>query len=128
MSTYKVIRYFTDLQDNDHAYNVGDTFPRNGMTVKQSRFDELAGNSNKQGRPLIEKVEEDDFSQYMNAPTSVVSPVVAEKRNNTKITKRDIERMPVAKLRELGKENGIDNADDISGFVLKKMLVEKLFK
>lgn len=55
---YKVIKYFTDLQDNRHAYNVGDTFPREGLTVKQERFDELAGSENKQGVPLIEEVKE----------------------------------------------------------------------
>lgn len=55
---YKVISYFTDLQDNCHAYNVGDIFPREGVEVKPERFDELSGKDNKQGKPLIEKVEE----------------------------------------------------------------------
>ena len=54
---YKVIKFFTDLHDNDHAYNEGDVFPRKGMTVTQERFDELAGSNNRQGVPLIEKVE-----------------------------------------------------------------------
>ena len=30
---YKVIKYFTDLQDNEHPYNAGDTFPRDGLTA-----------------------------------------------------------------------------------------------
>ena len=55
---YKVIKYFTDLHDNDHAYSVGDTFPREGIEVKQERLDELSGSGNKQNTPLIEKVEE----------------------------------------------------------------------
>lgn len=55
---YKVIRFFTDLQDNDHAYNVGDVFPREGMTVNLKRYKELAGPDNKQGTPLIEEVPE----------------------------------------------------------------------
>lgn len=53
---YKVIHYFTDLQDNNHPYNVGDNFPRKGMEVTQERLAELAGKDNKQGKPLIELV------------------------------------------------------------------------
>lgn len=55
---YKVIKYFTDLQDKEHEYNVGDKFPRRGVKVTESRIAELAGSNNKQGCPLIEKVEE----------------------------------------------------------------------
>lgn len=55
---YKVIKFFTDLQDNDHPYNVGDIFPREGVTVTEGRIAELAGSENKQGQPLIEEVKE----------------------------------------------------------------------
>ena len=40
--TYKVIEYFTDLQDNDHEYNVGDLFPRDGKEVSEERLTELS--------------------------------------------------------------------------------------
>lgn len=53
---YKVIKYFTDLQDREHAYNVGDTFPREGVTVPQARLEELSGSNNRQHAPLIEEV------------------------------------------------------------------------
>ena len=55
---YKVINYFTDLQDNNYPYNVGDTFPRYGLSVTDARLAELSGSKNKQKKPLIEKVEE----------------------------------------------------------------------
>lgn len=55
---YKVIKYFMDLQDKNHPYNVGDVFPRKGLEVKPERFAELAGSENKQGVPLIERVED----------------------------------------------------------------------
>ena len=55
---YKVIHFFNDLQDKNHAYNVGDTFPRKGLVVTEERLAELAGSDNKQGKPLIEKVKE----------------------------------------------------------------------
>lgn len=54
---YKVIKFFTDLHDNNYPYNVGDTYPRSGIKVSDGRLAELAGSGNKQGEPLIEKVE-----------------------------------------------------------------------
>lgn len=54
---FKVIKYFTDLQDNNHPYNEGDTFPRAGLEVKPERIAELSGKDNKQGVPLIKKAE-----------------------------------------------------------------------
>lgn len=55
---YRVIKYFTDLQDNNHEYNVGDIYPHNNRKVSASRIKELSTNKNRRGVPLIEKVEE----------------------------------------------------------------------
>ena len=55
---YRVIKYFTDLQDKNHEYNVGDIYPHNNRKVSASRTKELSTNKNKRGIPLIEKVEE----------------------------------------------------------------------
>ena len=55
---YKVIHYFTDLQDDGYAYNVGDEFPHKGMTVTKERIAELSGSENKQGVPLIVEVKQ----------------------------------------------------------------------
>ena len=55
---YKVIKSFTDLQDNNHAYYVGDTFPHNGVEVGAERIAELSSDTNLQGVPLIEEVAE----------------------------------------------------------------------
>ncbi|MCJ1667853.1 Rho termination factor N-terminal domain-containing protein [Staphylococcus sp. NRL 19/737] len=55
---YKVIEYFTDLQDDNHAYNVGDTFPRKDLTVSKERLTELSTSNNRQNKPLIERVDE----------------------------------------------------------------------
>lgn len=55
---YKVIKNFTDLQDNNYAYTVGSIYPRNGLVPTQERINELASNKNKQGVPLIEAVQE----------------------------------------------------------------------
>ena len=54
---YKVIKFFTDLHDNNHPYDVGDIYPRKDVKVTEGRIAELAGSNNKQGEPLIKKVE-----------------------------------------------------------------------
>ena len=55
---YKVIKSFTDLQDNNYAYYVGDTFPRNGVEAGAERVAELSSDKNLQGVPLIEEIAE----------------------------------------------------------------------
>ena len=55
---YRVIKAFVDLQDNNYKYDVGDTYPRKGLNVLQSRINELASDKNKQKMPLIEEIPE----------------------------------------------------------------------
>lgn len=55
---YKVIKYFTDLQDNNYPYGVGDVYPREGLSVSDDRIKELSGSDNKQGTALIKEVKE----------------------------------------------------------------------
>ena len=113
--SYKVIHRFTDLQDFNHLYNVGDVFPRIGMKVSQSRIDELASGKNKLKTPLIELEKDkktDDFSKYMNEP---------EETKETEYTKTEINRMSTADLKELAEKNGLDNS--LSGAELKRLLI-----
>ena len=55
--SYKVIKDFTDLKDNNHVYLVGDSFPRKGAKVDNARCLELSTDANKRGEALIEAVE-----------------------------------------------------------------------
>ena len=100
---YVVIHYFQDLKDNNHPYLVGDAFPRQGVFATHERIKELSTSNNKQFKPLIKLVEE--VKQY---------------------TKTDINRMPIAELRELASENGIDGFEDMSGAELKKAIIKVL--
>ena len=52
---YRVIKRFIDLKDGNHAYSVGDTFPRNGVKIDAERLEELASERNRLGVPLIAK-------------------------------------------------------------------------
>lgn len=64
---YKVIRFFRDLQDKNHAYHVGDSFPHDGVKVSEERLVELSTDANRRHVPLIEKVEDEDKAQEIDA-------------------------------------------------------------
>lgn len=55
---YRVIKKFTDLQDNNYVYDPKNpsknTYPREGYTPSEKRIAELASDKNRQGTPLIE--------------------------------------------------------------------------
>ena len=97
---YRVIRFFTDMQDNDYPYNEGDTFPRDGLTVSKSRIAELSGPNNRQKEPLIQK-----------------------EKSGGSLTKTDIKRMPVAELKELAKKTGVEGFETMTGQELKEYLI-----
>ena len=104
---YKVLTYFTDLQDNGYPYNEGDIFPRNGLQVSEHRLKELSSTNNRRGIKLIEFVEEPKEEQ----PKA--------------LTKTEINRMNVSELRELALNNEVENAEEMNGTELKKALISK---
>lgn len=65
---YEVIKMFTDLQDNNFRYEVGDEYPRLGYETSISRIKELSSKFNKQGTPLIKKIEEDKVLDKIDKP------------------------------------------------------------
>lgn len=73
-----------------------------------------AGKANTKPQAVAKEEVADDFSQYMNAP---------EESTEVKYTKTEINRMSTADLKELAKENGID--ESLSGAEIKKALIEK---
>ena len=106
---YKVLTYFTDLQDNGYPYNEGDIFPRDGLTVSEFRLQELSSTNNRRGIKLIEFVEDEPQAQEQQKP----------------LTKTEINRMNTAQLKELAVKNGIENAEEMTGAELKKVLISK---
>lgn len=114
--SYKVVNYFVDLQDSNHPYKVGDSFPRLGLKVSDERLKELSSSNNKQGKALIELVKDDDFAKCMNAPVE---------SSEVTYTKTEINRMSTAELRELAGNVGIACAETMKGGDLKKQLIKK---
>lgn len=109
---YKVIHFFTDLKDFNHAYHAGDSYPRMGVKVSDARIAELASYKNKQGKPLI-KLEEEVVEKKEESVTE------------SQFTKTDINRMPINELKALASANGIEGWVDMTGAELKKTLIEK---
>lgn len=50
---FRVVVAFADMQDGGYIYNVGDGFPRAGVTVSEERLEELASDRNRRGVALI---------------------------------------------------------------------------
>lgn len=113
--SYKVIYRFMDLQDFNHIYEVGDEYPRSGSETTPSRIRELASTENKIGKPLIRGMQNNNS----------VKPVDLPNEHSKDLNKTAINRMSTADLQALATEQGIENADEISGAELKKMLIEK---
>lgn len=113
--SYRVIHYFTDMQDKGFEYKAGDSFPRLGKTVTDARLKELSTSMNRQKKPLIKFVEDKVVEKELELPFVTVGQ---------KHTKTEINRMPLAELKKLATEKGVDGADSMSGAELKKALIE----
>lgn len=60
------------------------------------------------------------------APAPVIKEPVIEKPEKPKYTRKDITFMRVDDLRKLAEEQGIKDADEMTGTALKPLLIEKL--
>ena len=103
---YKTLVYFTDMQDNNYPYDEGDIFPRQGLSVSENRLKELSTTDNRRGIQLIKLVEQ-------------------EVKEEKSYTKTEINRMPIAELKELASESGIENTEDMTGAEIKKALISR---
>ena len=114
---YVVIRSFTDKNSQVH-YAVGDRFPHRGFASKD-RVAELSTVNNSHGVALIAEKQKDEVKK--EDAIAELEFVIEEK---PELTKSDISSMTVAEVRELAKEKGIEDAYELSGNKLKKMLIE----
>lgn len=110
----KVIVEFTDLQDFNHYYRVGDKFPRPNFNPSKERIEELASDKNKRKMPLIKVISE--------APSEGLK---AEEETETlsEYTKTDINRMSKTTLVELATKLGLESPEDKNGSELKQELI-----
>lgn len=121
--SYKVISPFTDLQDGNYAYSVGDIFPREGVAmVSDRRIAELASADNKQGRPLISngkgivEVPKVEVAEEKEAPKATPQ---------TDMTAEDIRSMKFFTLKSVAEKQGLE-VDGKKADELRAELIEKL--
>lgn len=86
---YKVIETFTDLQDGNYKYKVGDVFPHQGAKVSESRIAYLSSKKTKRGKPVIEKVtekvvEESQVEESVEEEPTEKPKQASKKRSNKK--------------------------------------------
>ncbi|HDN3444290.1 TPA: Rho termination factor N-terminal domain-containing protein [Staphylococcus aureus] len=103
---YKVIEYFTDSQDNEYEYHVGDIYPRDGLEVSEERFTELSTTNNRRNLIAIKLVEDKQVEQ---------SEASADEQKR-------LSDMKVAELKELAKKREIKGYSDMKKDELIKVL------
>ena len=82
---FRVIKLFTDLQDDNYKYEVGDEYPRLGLKPSLARIEELKGSDNKQHTPLIEEIE--DLKADTEEKTEEKPKKATRKKSTSKGTK-----------------------------------------
>lgn len=92
----------------NHMVKVGNVYYPAGAEVP-------VGEPKKELPPKVEEVKEE--------PKEVVENKVEEPKAN--YSKRDIQRMTVAELQKVGKENGVVDADELNGAQLKSILIKQ---
>lgn len=74
---YKVIVEFADLEDGNHVYHVGDTYPRQGLAPAKERVEFLHSSQNLLHTPVIEAVD------AMNEPVEQGTVEATEEKPKT---------------------------------------------
>lgn len=113
---YRVVRYFTDLQDNNYAYNAGDKFPRDGMVVSNERINELLSDKNKQCRQLIQYVDEFESEVADDSPVGEVGKVYNED---------DLSEMTTREIKEVADERGYKITKTAKADVISQFLAQQ---
>lgn len=106
--SYRVVKYFEDLQDNSHAYYVGDVFPRVGMAVSEERLEELMSTDNKQHAQLIQ-YEEDE-------------PMENGEPESKTYTEEELSEMTSKEIKSLAAELGYEIARGSKSDIIEQFL------
>lgn len=102
---YITIKYFTDLQDNGHAYHEGDVFPREGFEVSDERIKELSTNANRRKRPLIKAIEEPQQELSKEPVEDIPEEITEEPKEEPQEVEADESPSKPTKAKRSGKKN-----------------------
>ena len=84
---YLVTSKFRDLKDNEHIYNVGDIYPREGINiddVDSKRIKELSTKKNKIGKVLIQEAKEEKETKDEKEDSEVEEKLTEDVANDDK--------------------------------------------
>ena len=76
---YRVIAPFTDLEDNNHAYKINDTYPRSGVEISSERVRLLSGENKYNTQFIVEEINRLAISDLMELTTKEIKALAAER-------------------------------------------------
>lgn len=80
---YRVVVFFTDIEDGGHKYKEGDAYPREGLEVTPERIAALLSGDNLRKIPLIEELPDPEqttvAAQKATAPKQKATTKAAKK-------------------------------------------------
>ncbi len=103
---YIVIKGFTDLQDDNHSYDLGRIYPYEKKDVSSERVEELISDKNKLKEPLIkevtlEEMNEDQLIEYAKIEGLDLKKIILDKFQNTTDSEEFEKLIKVAKRKKL---------------------------
>ena len=103
---YIVIKGFTDLQDDNHSYNLGRIYPYEKKDISSERVEELISDKNKLKEPLIkevtlEEMNEDQLIEYTKIEGLDLKKIILDKFQNTTDSEEFEKLIKVAKRKKL---------------------------
>ena len=103
---YIVIKGFTDLQDDNHSYDLGRIYPYEKKDVSSERVEELISDKNKLKEPLIkevtlEEMNDDQLIEYAKIERLDLKKIILDKFQNTTDSEEFEKLIKVAKRKKL---------------------------
>lgn len=103
---YIVIKGFTDLQDDNHSYDLGRIYPFEKKNVSSERVEELISDKNKLKEPLIkevtlEEMNENQLIEYVKIEGLDLKKIILDKFQNTTDSEEFEKLIKVAKRKKL---------------------------
>lgn len=103
---YIVIKGFTDLQDDNHSYDLGRIYPYEKKDISSERVEELISDKNKLKEPLIkevtlEEMNEDQLIEYTKIEGLDLKKIILDKFQNTTDSEEFEKLIKVAKRKKL---------------------------
>lgn len=103
---YIVIKGFTDLQDDNHSYDLGRIYPYEKKNVSSERVEELISDKNKLKEPLLkevtlEEMNDDQLIEYAKIEGLDLKKIILDKFQNTTDSEEFEKLIKVAKRKKL---------------------------